>query len=78
MLIQAKYLCISMYTVRGPAARLHLVGVQPPELQLLLEEWTTDICWIVEFTSSVTKLITIILNVFPNALSSKLLLFKFP
>lgn len=42
------YLCVSVYAVRRPAARLHLIRVQAPELQLLLEQRSAHIGRIVQ------------------------------
>ena len=43
----------SYLRVGHPAAGLHLVGVQAPVLQLLLEERAADICRVVQFPGSV-------------------------
>lgn len=45
-----------MYTVSGPAARLHLVGVQPPELQLFFEQRAAHICGVVELSCPRNKM----------------------
>lgn len=37
--------------VGAPAAGLHLVGVQAPELELFLEEGAADVCWVVKLSS---------------------------
>lgn len=46
-------LCITMLCVGLPATWFHLVGVQPPELELFLEKWSAHICGIVEFACAV-------------------------
>jgi len=42
-----------MGRVRHPAARLHLVRVETPELELLLEERTTHVDRVVQFARAV-------------------------
>lgn len=44
-----------MYAVRTPAARFHLIRVQPPEFQLLFEERSTHVSGVVQFSRSVGK-----------------------
>lgn len=39
-------------SVRHPTAGFHLVGVETPELQLLLEQRTADIRWVVQLAGS--------------------------
>jgi len=46
------YLRIAMYAIGWPTARFYLVRVQSPEFQLLLEERSTHVSWIVQFSSS--------------------------
>ena len=46
------YLSISKL-VCPPCTPAHLVGVQPPVLQLLLKEWSTDICGVVQLPCAV-------------------------
>jgi len=43
---------IAMYAIGWPTARFYLVRVQSPEFQLLLEERSTHVGWIVQFSSS--------------------------
>lgn len=49
------HLSITVYAVRGPAARLHLIGVQAPEFELLLEQRSAHIGRIVQLSGSVGK-----------------------
>lgn len=46
--------------VSHPTAGLHLVGVEPPELEFLLEERAAHICRVVQFSSSVGKKKTVV------------------
>jgi len=45
----AAYLRVPVNAISGPATRFHLVRVQSPELQLVLEQRAADVCRIVEF-----------------------------
>ena len=47
------HLCVSVHAVRRPTARFHLIGVQPPELQLLFEQRTANVNWIMQFTGAI-------------------------
>lgn len=49
------HLSITVYAVRRPAARLHLIGVQAPEFELLLEQRSAHIGRIVQLSGSVGK-----------------------
>lgn len=40
-----------MYAVCAPAARFHLIRVQAPEFQFLLEQRSADICWVMKLAS---------------------------
>jgi hypothetical protein len=44
------HLSVSVDAVRAPAARFHLVRVQPPKLQLLLEQRSAHICRVVQLS----------------------------
>lgn len=47
-------LSVTVDAVSRPAARLHLVGVQPPELQLLLKQRPAYVCRIMKLPRSET------------------------
>jgi hypothetical protein len=42
------YLRVTMDAVGAPAARLHLIGIEAPELELLLEQRSADIRWVMK------------------------------
>lgn len=50
---------ITHLCVCHPTAGLHLVGVEAPELQLLLEQRPTNVCGIVQFARSVRNYLRI-------------------
>jgi len=46
-------LCIAMRRVRHPAARFHLVCIQTPEVQFLLEQRSAHVGRVVKFSGPV-------------------------
>ena len=51
--MQSSYLRVSVHGVCHPAARLDLIGIQSPEFELFLKEWTANVGRIVELAGAV-------------------------
>ena len=41
--------------VRHPAAGLHLVGIEAPEFEFFLEEWSAHVRWVMQFARPVSR-----------------------
>lgn len=49
------HLSVSVYTIRRPAARFHLIRVQTPKFQFVLKQRPTNVCRVVEFARPVKR-----------------------